>query len=262
MYTRAFVVEINVFHLFLFCFWVLFALAGATFTDTNALQVLFLAFLFFHYTYFWIFIYLWYPSEVSPRYCTFPGGNSPGTDRSPWAWKEPDSNPCLLLFSGTVHILFLLMLSLLSSLLLLFCRCWILWLLLLLLHVRLLLIFSNDLLFIFQVLLLPLQCCCSCCYRCVRIRPRKSYFFLRRKNVFKNAHIGLKFSGCLTNTLKNILCIWIIVIKMKTFHRQQAKQLIVAKSATAVKEEKHKRNYLLILGRKITFFFIVYPLNA
>jgi hypothetical protein len=49
---------------------------------------------------------------------------------------------------------------------------------------------------------------------------------------------------------------------MKTFHRQQAKQLIVAKSATAVKEEKRKRNYLLISGRKITFFFIVYPLNA
>ena len=32
------------------------------------------------------------------------------------------------------------------------------------------------------------------------IRMQKSYFFLRCKNVLKNAHIGLKISGYLTNT--------------------------------------------------------------
>jgi hypothetical protein len=41
-----------------------------------------------------------------------------------------------------------------------------------------------------------------------------------------------------------------------------AKQLIVAKSAAAVKEEKHKRNYLLVSGIKITFLFIIYALNT
>jgi hypothetical protein len=49
---------------------------------------------------------------------------------------------------------------------------------------------------------------------------------------------------------------------MKNFHRQLAKQLIVAKSAAAVKEEKHKRNYLLISVIKLTFFFIIYVLNT
>jgi hypothetical protein len=39
---------------------------------------------------------------------------------------------------------------------------------------------------------------------------------------------------------------------MKTFHKQLAKQLIVATSAATLKEEKHKRNYLLISGIKIT----------
>ncbi len=117
------------------------------------------------------FLNLWCPSEVSPRYCMY----------NPW-WQiavglleGAGFEPVSTAFSGTVHILFLLMLSLLSSLLLLFCRCWILLLLLLLLHVRLLLIFSNVLLFIFQVLLLPLQCCCRCCYRCLYEWSRKKW---------------------------------------------------------------------------------------
>ncbi len=49
---------------------------------------------------------------------------------------------------------------------------------------------------------------------------------------------------------------------MKTCHQQLAKQLIVAKSVAAVKEEKHKRNYLLISGIIITFLFIIYALNV
>jgi hypothetical protein len=49
---------------------------------------------------------------------------------------------------------------------------------------------------------------------------------------------------------------------MKTCHQRLAKQLIVAKSAAAVKEEKHKRNYLLISGIIITFLFIIHALNV
>jgi hypothetical protein len=89
-----------------------------------------------------------------------------------------------------------------------------------------------------------------------RICPRKSSFFLRCKNVLKYAHFGLKFSGYVTNKLKNILCIRKIVITMKTFHRQLAKQLIVAKSAAAVEEKNIRRNYLLISGIKVTFSVI------
>jgi hypothetical protein len=82
------------------------------------------------------------------------------------------------------------------------------------------------------------------------------------KNVIQNAHIGLKISGYVTNTLKNILCFRLIVITIKTFHRQLAKQLIVAKSATAVKEKNMRRNYLLISARKITFFVNIFALNT
>jgi hypothetical protein len=49
---------------------------------------------------------------------------------------------------------------------------------------------------------------------------------------------------------------------MKTFHRQLVKQLIVAKSAAAVKEKNIRRNYLLISGIKVTFFFNIFALNT
>ncbi len=49
---------------------------------------------------------------------------------------------------------------------------------------------------------------------------------------------------------------------MKTFHRQLAKQLIVAKSAAAVKVKNIRRNYLLITGIKVTFLFNIFILNT
>jgi hypothetical protein len=49
---------------------------------------------------------------------------------------------------------------------------------------------------------------------------------------------------------------------MKTFHRQLAKQLIVAKSAAVMKEKNIRRNYLLISGIKVTFFFNIFGLNT
>jgi hypothetical protein len=49
---------------------------------------------------------------------------------------------------------------------------------------------------------------------------------------------------------------------MKTFHRQLAKQLIVAKSAAFVKKEKHKKKLFANFRCKIIFFFIVFYVNA
>ncbi len=68
---------------------------------------------------------------------------------------------------------------------------------------------------------------------------RKIYYFWRCENVSKSVPIGLRFTGYLANTLKNILCFWRMVITMRTFHQQLVKQLIVAKSAAVVKEAKH-----------------------
>jgi hypothetical protein len=60
------------------------------------------------------------------------------------------------------------------------------------------------------------------------------------KKVTKNAHISQKFSGHLRNTSKDILCFGKIFVTKNSFHKQRTKQLIVPKSAAAVKEEKHK----------------------
>jgi hypothetical protein len=49
---------------------------------------------------------------------------------------------------------------------------------------------------------------------------------------------------------------------MKTFHRQLAKQLIVAKSAAFVKEEKHEKKLFANFRCKNNIFFIVFALNA
>jgi hypothetical protein len=49
---------------------------------------------------------------------------------------------------------------------------------------------------------------------------------------------------------------------MKTFHQQLAKQLIVAKSAAFVKEEKHKKKLFANFRCKNNIFFIVFALNA
>jgi hypothetical protein len=49
---------------------------------------------------------------------------------------------------------------------------------------------------------------------------------------------------------------------MKTFHQQLTKQLIVAKSAAAVKEEKHKKKLFVNLRNKNKVFFNIFALNT
>jgi hypothetical protein len=92
------------------------------------------------------------------------------------------------------------------------------------------------------------------------MRLRKIYLLRGSEKVSENNRISLKFSGYLSNTLNNISCLIKIFVTLKTFHRQWAEQLIVTKSAAAVKEEKRILNKVVLSDIKIIFFFNIFTL--